>query len=416
MNFIMFLSLGIDVFIAFGFILIFLLVLIIIKPRLWHGKVKISVNQSVEFDVASGSTLLKTLAKQNIFLPSSCGGNGICGMCQCKVIKGGGKILSIEHSVLTKDELVQNLRLGCQVKVNDNMTIELPEEIFGVKQFECTVISNRNVSAFIKELVLKIPEGQSIKFKSGSYIQLNTPKIELDFSRDIDIDELYKAEWDKFKLWRLKMKNPEMLIKPYSLANPPEDENIIMLNARISLPPFDSKTGKFENVNPGISSSYIFSLKPGNNVLLSGPYGDFHLKNTNREMMFIAGGAGMAPIRSHLFHLFLSEKTDRKTTFWYGGRSKNDLFYLEEFVKIQSEFPNFNFNIALSEPKASDNWEGYTGYIHQVILENYLNQHNDPQSIEYYICGPPLMNAAVKQMLADLGVKNEMIAYDDFGS
>ncbi len=412
----MFLSFGIDAFIVFGLFIILLLVLMIIKPWNWHRKVKIIVNQSVAFEVASGNTLLKTLAQKNIFLPSSCGGNGICGMCQCKVLEGGGKVHQPESNVLTKDEFAENWRLGCQVKVNENLIIELPDEIFGIREYNCTVISNRNVSTFIKEIVLKLPHSQSIKFKSGSYIQINTPKIEVDFASDIEVEGSFRSEWDKLNLWSLKMKNSKALIKPYSLANPPEEDNIVILNARISLPPFDVKTEKFSNVNPGISSSYLFSRKPGDSVTLSGPYGDFHIKQTDREMMFIGGGAGMAPMRSHLFHLFHSEKTNRKTSFWYGGRSKNDLFYQEEFMEIQSAFSNFSFNVALSEPKASDNWEGYKGFIHQVILENYLNQHKDPQLIEYYICGPPLMNSAVLKMLASLGVKDEMIAFDDFGS
>jgi Na+-transporting NADH:ubiquinone oxidoreductase subunit F len=402
--------------ILIGSVLISIFLIYILNPVLSKRKVKISVNHVMDLEVMAGSTLIKTLADQRIFLPSSCGGNGICGMCHCKVSKGGGPVLPIEASVFTKEELADNWRLGCQVKVKRNLSIELPEEIFGIKQWECEVVSNRNVSTFIKELVMKLPEGQTITFKSGSYIQLKTPEIEIDFARDIQIDQAFKAEWDRLNVWSLKMKNSKTLIKPYSLANPPAEANIVMLNARISLPPWDNKSAGFAKVSPGISSSYIFSRKPGDKVLLSGPYGDFYIKSTQREMMFIAGGAGMAPIRSHLFHLFHTEKTDRKTTCWFGGRSLKELFYIDDFTMIQEAFPNFTFHVALSEPKPDDNWQGNKGFIHQIILDNYLKQHPEPQSIEYYLCGPPMMNTAVLKMLADLGVPDEMIAFDDFGS
>jgi Na+-transporting NADH:ubiquinone oxidoreductase subunit F len=285
----------------------------------------------------------------------------------------------------------------------------------GIKKWECEVVSNHNVATFIKEFVVKLPEGEKLDFHSGGYIQIDVPKLEVDFSKDIDVEAEYRDEWDKFKMWDLKMKNNEETYRAYSMANHPAEGNIVMLNIRIATPPWDKKKNGFMNVNPGICSSFIFSRKPGDKVFVSGPYGEFFIKPTQREMMFIGGGAGMAPMRSHIFHLFQTEKTNRKATFWYGARSKREIFYEEEFRKIEKEFPNFNFTIALSEPKAEDNWTGKTGFIHQVILENYLSKHDAPEDIEYYLCGPPQMNDAVQKMLWDLGVPEEMIAFDDFG-
>ncbi|MDP3462489.1 MAG: NADH:ubiquinone reductase (Na(+)-transporting) subunit F, partial [Bacteroidales bacterium] len=284
-----------------------------------------------------------------------------------------------------------------------------------IKKWECEVVSNHNVATFIKEFVVKLPEGEHLDFLSGGYIQIDVPKIEVDFGKDIEVEDEYREEWDKFKMWDLKMKNTEEQFRAYSMANHPAEGNIVMLNIRIATPPWDRKINGFMKVNPGICSSYIFSRKPGDKVMVSGPYGEFHIKPTKREMMFIGGGAGMAPMRSHLFHLFHTEKTDRKTTFWYGGRSRRELFYMEDFEEIQSKFPNFKFEVALSEPLPSDNWKGYTGFIHQVIMDNYLKQHPEPEEIEYYLCGPPMMNAAIFKMLDELGVPNEMIAFDDFG-
>ncbi|MBG0782945.1 MAG: NADH:ubiquinone reductase (Na(+)-transporting) subunit F [Bacteroidales bacterium] len=380
-----------------------------------QGKVKITINDEKELEVDPGSTLLSTLSANKIFLPSACGGGGTCAMCKCQVFEGGGSILPTEKGYFSRKEQQTNWRLGCQVKVREDMKIGVPPEVFGIKKWECEVISNRNVATFIKEFVVKLPEGENLNFKSGGYIQIDVPKIEVDFSKDIEVEEEYRDEWDKFKMWDLKMKNNEEQFRAYSMANHPAEGNIVMLNVRIATPPWDRKKNAFMNVNPGICSSYIFSRKPGDKVMVSGPYGEFHIKPTKREMMFIGGGAGMAPMRSHLFHLFHTEKTDRKTTFWYGGRSSRELFYMEDFEAIEKNFDNFTFHVALSEPKPEDNWKGYTGFIHQVILENYLKHHPEPEEIEYYLCGPPMMNNAVFKMLDDLGVPQEMIAFDDFG-
>lgn len=380
-----------------------------------QGKVKITINDEKELEVDPGSTLLSTLSTNQIFLPSACGGGGTCAMCKCQVFEGGGSILPTEKGYFSRKEQQTNWRLGCQVKVREDMKIGVPPEVFGIKKWECEVISNHNVATFIKEFVVKLPEGENLDFKSGGYIQIDVPKIEVDFGKDIEVEAEYRDEWDKFKMWDLKMKNNEEQFRAYSMANHPAEGNIVMLNIRIATPPWDRKKNAFMNVNPGICSSYIFSRKPGDKVMVSGPYGEFHIKPTKREMMFIGGGAGMAPMRSHLFHLFHTEKTDRKTTFWYGGRSSRELFYMEDFEAIEKDFDNFTFNVALSEPKPEDNWKGYTGFIHQVILENYLKQHPEPEEIEYYLCGPPMMNDAVFKMLDDLGVPQEMIAFDDFG-
>ncbi len=380
-----------------------------------QGKVKITINEEKELEVAPGSTLLSTLSTNQIFLPSACGGGGTCAMCKCQVFEGGGSILPTEKGYFSRKEQQTNWRLGCQVKVREDMKIGVPPEVFGIKKWECEVISNHNVATFIKEFVVKLPAGENLDFKSGGYIQIDVPKIEVDFGKDIEVEEEYRDEWDKFNMWSLKMKNNEEQFRAYSMANHPAEGNIVMLNIRIATPPWDRKKNAFMNVNPGICSSYIFSRKPGDKVMVSGPYGEFHIKPTKREMMFIGGGAGMAPMRSHLFHLFHTEKTDRKTTFWYGGRSSRELFYMEDFEDIENKFDNFSFHVALSEPKPDDNWNGHTGFIHQVILENYLKQHPEPEEIEYYLCGPPMMNNAVFKMLDDLGVPQEMIAFDDFG-
>jgi len=379
------------------------------------GPVKITINGEKVIEVQGGSPLLQTLANQKIFLPSACGGGGTCAMCKCQVIKGGGSILPTETGYFTRKEQLDNWRLGCQVKVREDMEIRIPEEVFGIKKWECEVVSNKNVATFIKEFVVKLPEGENLNFKSGGYIQIDVPPCEVDFGKDIFVEEEYREEWDKYKMWNLKMKNSEPIFRAYSMANHPAEGNRIMLNIRIATPPWDSKTNSFLKVNPGICSSYIFSRKPGDKVTISGPYGEFFIKPTNREMMFIGGGAGMAPMRSHIFDLFLTKRTDRKATFWYGGRSLRELFYVEEFEKIEKENPNFKFNIALSEPLPEDNWTGYTGFIHQVILENYLSKHPEPEEIEYYICGPPMMNEAVLKMLDEYGVPKDMIAFDDFG-
>ncbi|NOX46830.1 MAG: NADH:ubiquinone reductase (Na(+)-transporting) subunit F [Chlorobi bacterium] len=397
-------------------ILLLVIVLLYARKKLTpQGDVTITINDEKELVTSPGSTLLSTLSAEKIFIPSACGGGGTCGMCKVQVFEGAGSILPTETGFFTRKEQMKNWRLGCQVKVREDLKIGVPPEIFGIKKWECEVVSNKNVATFIKEFVVKLPEGEHLDFRSGGYIQIDVPAIDVDFSKDIEIDEEYRGDWDKFKMWDLKMKNPEPIYRAYSMANHPAEGNIVMLNIRIATPPFDRAKGGFMNVNPGICSSYIFSRKPGDKVMVSGPYGEFFIKDTDREMMFIGGGAGMAPMRSHIFDLFKTKHTKRKATFWYGGRSLRELFYVDQFEKIEKENPNFKFNIGLSEPMPEDNWEGYVGFIHQVIYDNYLKNHEEPEEIEYYLCGPPMMNDAVNKMLDDLGVPEEMIAFDDFG-
>ncbi len=403
-------------------IVIFLLVIITLVAMLLfarkkltpQGEVTITINDEKKLTVKPGSTLLSTLSAEKIFLPSACGGGGTCAMCKCQVNDGGGSILPTEVGYFTRKEQQNNWRLGCQVKVKEDMDISIPPEIFGIKKWECEVVSNKNVATFIKEFVVKLPEGENLDFKSGGYIQIDVPKCQVDY-KDIEVDEEYREDWDKFKMWDLKMKNPEPIFRAYSMANHPAESNIIMLNIRIATPPFDRKTGGFMKVNPGICSSYIFSRKPGDKVTISGPYGEFFIKDTDKEMMFIGGGAGMAPMRSHIFDLYKTNKTKRKATFWYGGRSLRELFYIDEFEELEKENPNFEFHIGLSEPLPEDNWKGSTGFIHQIVMDEYLKNHPEPEEIEYYICGPPMMNDAVLKMLDDYGVPEEMIAFDDFG-
>ena len=397
-------------------ILLLVIVLLYARKKLTpQGDVTITINDEKEMVTNPGSTLLSTLSAEKIFIPSACGGGGTCGMCKVQVFEGAGSILPTETGFFTRKEQMNDWRLGCQVKVREDLKIGVPAEIFGIKEWECEVVSNKNVATFIKEFVVRLPEGETLDFKSGGYIQIAVPQIDVDFAKDIDIDEEYKGDWDKFKMWDLKMKNPEPIIRAYSMANHPAEGNIVMLNIRIATPPFDRAKGGFMNVNPGICSSFIFSRKPGDKVMVSGPYGEFFIKDTQREMMFIGGGAGMAPMRSHIFDLFNTKHTKRKATFWYGGRSLRELFYVDQFEDIEKENPNFKFNIGLSEPDKADNWEGYVGFIHQVIYDNYLKNHEEPEEIEYYLCGPPMMNDAVNKMLDDLGVPEEMIAFDDFG-
>lgn len=409
----------ISVFIFLVFTLFLVYLILFAKSKLVpSGLVNISINEGKEkLQVEAGSSLLSTLSAQKIFLPSACGGGGTCAMCRCQVLSGGGEILTTEIPYFTRKQQQNNWRLGCQVKVKQNMDIVIPEEVLGIKKWECEVISNDNVATYIKELVVKLPEGEFLKFRSGSYIQLDVPPCEIDFKTDLyNIDKRFHDDYDKFNIWDLKMKNPEPIFRAYSMANHPAEGNIIMLNIRLATPPFDRKAGGFMKVNPGVCSSYVFSLKPGDKVNISGPFGDFHIKPTRREMIYIGGGAGMAPLRSHLFHLFHTEKeTGRKVSFWYGGRSLREVFYTEHFKKIGNEFENFDYNVALSEPLPDDNWKGHTGFIHNVLYENYLKNHEEPEDVEYYLCGPPMMNSAVFKMLDDLGVPSENIAFDDFG-
>jgi len=398
-----------------GVILLLVAMLLYAKTKLTpKGRVKIIINEEKEIEVNPGSTLLSTLSQEKLFLPSACGGGGTCGLCRCQVESGGGSILPTEVGFFTRRQMHENWRLGCQVKVREDLVIKVPEEVLGIKKWECEVISNRNVATFIKEFVVKLPPGESLNFKSGGYIQIDVPTYEMSF-RDIEVEEQFRDEWDKYKMWDLKMKNTEETFRAYSMANHPAEGNIIMLNIRIATPPWDKARGTFLNVPPGICSSFVFSRKPGDKVTLSGPYGEFFIKDSQREMVYIGGGAGMAPLRSHIFHLFQTLKTNRNVSYWYGARSRREIFYEEEFRKIEKKFPNFRFNIALSEPKPEDNWSGYCGFIHQVLYDEYLSKLEEPEEVEYYLCGPPMMNDAVQHMLYNLGIPEEMIDFDDFG-
>ncbi len=401
---------------AFLFIILLLVGLLLFarKKLTPQGEVTIEINEEKKIKTEPGSTLLSTLSNNGILLPSACGGGGTCGMCEAQVHEGGGTILPTEKGFFTRKQQQNDWRLGCQVKVREDMKVSVPPEVFGIQKWTCEVISNKNVATFIKEFVVKLPEGERLDFKSGGYIQIDIPPCEVDY-KNIEVDKEYREDWDKFNMWDLKMKNPEPVFRAYSMASYPAEDQVIKLNVRIATPPFDRKKGGFMNVNPGIASSYIFNLKPGDKVDISGPYGEFFIKDTDREMMFIGGGAGMAPMRSHLFHLFKTLHTDRKVSFWYGGRSLRELFYVDEFEEIEKNNDNFDFHIALSEPLPEDNWSGDVGFIHNVIMDNYLKQHSEPEEIEYYICGPPMMNQAVLKMLDDYGVPPENIAFDDFG-
>jgi len=401
------------VFLSITLLLVF--VLLWAKAKLVpSGNVKLNVNDEMNADVPIGGTLLNTLQGQNIFLSSACGGSGSCGQCRCRVVEGGGEILPTETGFFSRKEQKEHWRLACQTKVKEDMKVLVPEEVFGVKEWECEVISNRNVSTFIKEFVVKLPEGEVMNFKSGSYAQIKIPKYDIKYS-DYVIEEQFRDDWDRFKMWDLTCKNDTETVRAYSMANYPAEGNIITLNVRIATPPMDRATGTWMNVSPGISSSYIFSLKPGDKVTMSGPYGDFHIQDTENEMLYIGGGAGMAPLRAQILHLFNTVKTGRKVSFWYGARSKKEIFYEEDFREIERNFPNFKFHIALSDPQPEDNWDGYVGFIHQVILDNYLSKHEAPEDIEYYMCGPGPMANAVKVMLDNLGVERSSLYFDDFG-
>ncbi|QNR24614.1 NADH:ubiquinone reductase (Na(+)-transporting) subunit F [Croceimicrobium hydrocarbonivorans] len=422
-------------------IVVFFLLIILLVSVLLGAKAKLSPSGPVTLNingedrqVDSGSTLLTTLGNEKIFLPSACGGGGTCAMCKCQVVEGGGEILPTEVGYFTRKEVQEKWRLGCQVKVRGDMKIHVPEEIFGIKKWECEVVSNYNVASFIKEFVVKLPEGENLDFEAGGYIQIDVPACEVDY-KDIDITahprlgrkpDDFQSEWDKFGLWDLKMKNDETIFRAYSMANHPAEGNIVMLNIRIATPPWDRAKNGWMDVNPGICSSYVFNQKPGDKVTVSGPYGEFFIKETEAEMLYIGGGAGMAPMRSHLFHLFHTLKTGRKVSYWYGGRSKRELFYLDDFQKIEAEFPNFQFHVVLSEPLPEDNWtekksvddkegDGFTGFVHQAVIDQYLSKHAEPEEIEFYFCGPPMMNAAVLKMCDDWGVPPENVSFDDFG-
>ncbi|MCL4121372.1 UNVERIFIED_CONTAM: hypothetical protein GTU68_041026 [Idotea baltica] len=374
------------------------------------GNVKISVNGQTEIEVPAGGKLMNALGEKGILVSSACGGGGTCAQCVVKVLEGGGDILDTEKGHINKREAREGCRLSCQVAVKQDMVVEVPHEALETKKWECVVRSNDNVATFIKELVLELPEGEDVDFKAGGYIQIEAPPHELSY-KDFDIQEEYHPDWDKFDVWRYKSKVDDTTIRAYSMANYPGEKGIIMLNVRVASPHPRAPEG----TPPGKMSSYIFNLKPGDKVTISGPYGEFFIKETDAEMLYVGGGAGMAPLRSHIFELFKNLKTGRKVSYWYGGRSARELFYVDEFRALEKEFPNFQFNVALSEPMPEDNWDGYVGFIHQVVIDNYLKDHPAPEDIEFYFCGPPIMNKCVQQMCDDFGVEPENVSFDDFG-
>ena len=377
-----------------------------------QGEVDIIINDdpSKSLKVQTGSTVLSALSSQNVYLPSACGGQGTCAQCKCQVVEGGGEILTTEKAYISRKDQKDHWRLGCQVKIRDNMKIKVPDEIFSIRKWDAVVKSNDNVATFIKELILQLPEDDPILFESGGYIQIDVPKYkDLDY-KSFDIGDEYRDDWDKFDVWQYKAENPEPVFRAYSMANHPAEGNMIMLNIRIASPPPDNP-----NVPPGIASSYTFNLKAGDKVTVSGPYGEFYIKDSDREMVYIGGGAGMAPLRSHIFHLLKTEKSKRKISFWYGARSVKEMFYDDEFKALAEEFDNFTYQVALSDHLPEDNWDGPTGFIHQFAHDMHLENHEDPTECEYYLCGPPMMISAVQKMLWDLGVEEEMIDYDDFG-
>jgi len=381
-----------------------------------RGNVQLVINDDEEkaLSVPGGKTLLDTLKINGIFLPSACGGRGTCGVCKCRVLEGGGKILSTETTHISRKSANDGVRLSCQVKVKENMKIEVPEEILSVKVMECEVVSNDFVSTYIKEFCVKLPDGDILDFKPGGYVQIQVPHYDIDYKRDIEVPAAFKNEWEQFGMFDLKHKNSENIERAYSMANYPAEKGFIKLNVRIAPPPWDKTKNRFKQVPPGIVSTYIFSLKPGDKVNISGPFGEFFIQDTDREMVYIGGGAGMAPLRSHIFHLFHTLKTGRKVSYWYGARSKLEIFYEDEFRAIEKKFKNFTFHIALSEPLPEDKWKGAVGYIHNVVYDNYLKNHPEPEEIEYYLCGPGVMTDAVECMLNKLGVEPEMIRFDKF--
>jgi Na+-transporting NADH:ubiquinone oxidoreductase subunit F len=423
---------SIAVFLLFTLLLVALI--LFAKAKLTpSGLVKITINGDKVIEVPAGGTLLTTLGNEKIFLPSACGGGGTCIQCKCQVNKGGGSILPTEEPNFTRKEIADNWRLGCQVKVKEDMDIHIHEEILGIKEWEATVTSNYNVATFIKEFIVEIPE--DMDYKAGGYIQIKIPPCTINY-KDMDISahpvdhpgepDKFKKDWDKFNLWPLVMKNDQEVVRAYSMASYPAEGRNIMLNVRVATPPWDRANNKWMDVNPGVASSYIFSRKAGDKVIVSGPYGEFFINHSDAEMLYVGGGAGMAPMRSHIYELFKTIKTGRKVTYWYGGRSKGELFYIHYFRAIEKEFPNFKFYMALSEPLPEDNWkvkkdihdeegDGFVGFIHQVVIDQYLKKHDSPEDIEFYFCGPPMMNQAVVKMCDDWGVPNENVRFDDFG-
>lgn len=417
-----------------GATLLLVILLLYAKAKLVaSGKVTITINDEKVIEVDAGSTLLNTLSNQKIFLPSACGGGGTCVQCKCQVIEGGGEILPTEIPNFTRKQISDHWRLGCQVKVKENMKIHVHEEVLGIKEWEATVVSNYNVATFIKEFIVEIPE--DMNYKAGGYIQIKIPACETKYS-DMDISahpqdhpgepDKFRKHWDKFGMWSLVMKNTEEVVRAYSMASYPAEGRKIMLNVRVATPPWDRANNRWMNVNPGIASSYIFNCKKGDKVYISGPYGEFFINDSDAEMLYIGGGAGMAPMRSHLYELFKTIKTGRKVQYWYGGRSKEELFYIHYFRDLEKDFPNFKFYMVLSEPLPEDNWkvkkdmndtdgDGFVGFVHQSVIDNYLSKHEAPEDIEFYFCGPPLMNKAVLQLCEDWGVPKDNVRFDDFG-
>ena len=402
-------TLGVSMFTA----VVLLLVAVILTARKWlvsSGAIDIEINGDPEakLSASAGGKLLQTLAENNIFLSSACGGGGTCGQCKCIVEEGGGAMLPAEESHFTMKEAKQGWRLSCQTPVKQNMKIKVDEEVFGVKRWECEVLSNDNVATFIKELVLKLPEGEDVDFRAGGYIQMEAPPHKLSYG-NFKIGEEFHTDWDHFKIWENESVVEDQVIRAYSMANYPEEKGVLKFNIRVATPP--PRT----SFPPGQMSSYVFNLQPGDKITVFGPFGEFFARDTQAEMVYIGGGAGMAPLRSHIFDLLKRNASDRKISYWYGGRSLRELFYIDEFRDLEAKFPNFQFNIALSDPQPEDNWDGYTGFIHNVVYEHYLKNHKAPEDIEYYMCGPPLMAAAVQKMLEDLGVERDNIMFDDFG-
>jgi Na+-transporting NADH:ubiquinone oxidoreductase subunit F len=394
-------------------LIILILVFVILAARsklVSDGSIALNINEDKNIDIPVGGKLMNALADAGIFIPSACGGGGTCGQCTVKVLEGGGAILPTETSIISKREAKEHCRLSCQVSVKQDMKIIVPEEIFGIRKIECTVTSNRNVASFIKELVLELPEGEELDFKAGGYIQIECPPHDLSF-KDFDIDEEFRDEWDRFKLWRYESHVKETVSRAYSMASFPLERTTIKLNVRIATPP----PGADDSIPPGIMSSFIFNLKPGDQATISGPYGEFFAKDTDNEMVFIGGGAGMAPMRAHIFDQLKRLHSKRKMSFWYGARSMKEMFYVQEFDDLARDNDNFSWNIGLSEPLPEDNWTGYTGFIHNVLYDEYLANHQTPEDCEYYLCGPPMMNSAVIKMLDDLGVTSDHILLDDFG-
>lgn len=393
-------------------VLALVLVILFAKSKLVNtGNIKLTINGEKVVEIPAGGKLLNALADQKLFVSSACGGGGTCGQCNVKVLEGGGEILETEMSHISKKEAREGERLACQVSIKTDMKVEVEEEVFGVKKWECTVISNDNVATFIKEFKLGLPEGESVPFRAGGYIQIERPAgLSIDY-RDFDIGEEYREDWDKFNVWDNISTVNEETIRAYSMANYPEEEGIIMLNVRIASPPPRAPKG----TPPGKMSSYIFGCKPGDKVTISGPFGEFFARETDKEMVFVGGGAGMAPMRSHIFDQLKRIKTNRKMTFWYGARSKREMFYVDDFDGLQAENDNFKWYCALSDALPEDDWDGYTGFIHNVLHDEYLKDHPAPEDCEYYLCGPPIMNKCVIDMLVSLGVEREDIMLDDFG-